>query len=86
MELVLDVYKTLYNKSFPVVRMDGSPKQLIKQTRIPFARKQGSDAKEDYEYARNEGRSNLYGNRTIKRETICQSITKQNKKALGRVY
>jgi len=52
MELVLDVYKTPYNKSFPVVCMDESPKQLIKQTRIPIVRKPGSDAKEDYEYAR----------------------------------
>lgn len=52
MELVLDVYKTPYNKHFPVVCMDESPKQLIKQTRIPIPRKPGSDAKEDYEYAR----------------------------------
>ena len=34
MELVLDVYKTPYDEEFPVVCMDESPKQLIKQTRI----------------------------------------------------
>ena len=52
MESVLDVYKTAYDKSIPVVCMDESPKQLIKETRLPLARKQGSDAKEDFEYER----------------------------------
>ncbi len=52
MELVLDVYKTPYNANIPVVCMDESPKQLIKETRIPIERKPGSDAKEDYEYER----------------------------------
>jgi len=46
MESVLDVYKTPYDKRYPVVCMDESPKQLIKQTRIPIARKPGQDAKE----------------------------------------
>ena len=59
MELVLDVYKTPYNRKFPVVCMDESPKQLIKQTRIPIARKPGKDAKEDYEYAR-KGVANIF--------------------------
>jgi len=52
MELVLDIYKTPYTKAFPVICMDESPKQLIKQTRIPVARKPGRDAREDYEYER----------------------------------
>lgn len=52
MELVLDVYKTPYSKSFPVICMDESPKQLIKETRIPMERKPGYDAREDYEYER----------------------------------
>jgi hypothetical protein len=43
MESVLDVYKTPYDKRYPVVCMDESPKQLIKQTRIPIARKPGQD-------------------------------------------
>jgi len=51
MESVLDVYKAPYDKLYPVVCMDESPKQLIKQTRIPIARKPGHDAKEDYEYS-----------------------------------
>lgn len=59
MESVLDVYKTLYDKRYPVVCMDESPKQLIKQTRIPISRKPGMDAREDYEYARN-GVANIF--------------------------
>jgi transposase len=52
MESVLDVYKVPYNELFPVVCMDESPKQLIKETRIPLPIKPGSDAKHDYEYER----------------------------------
>lgn len=52
MESVLDIYKTPYNKAIPVICMDESPKQLIKETRLPIARKPGSDAKADYEYER----------------------------------
>ena len=59
MESVLDVYKTPYDKRYPVVCMDESPKQLIKQTRIPIARKPGQDAKEDYEYSR-QGVANIF--------------------------
>lgn len=59
MESVLDVYKTPYDRRYPVVCMDESPKQLIKQTRIPIARKPGQDAKEDYEYSR-QGVANIF--------------------------
>jgi hypothetical protein len=59
MESVLDVYKTPYDKRYPVVCMDESPKQLIKQTRIPIARKPGQDTKEDYEYSR-QGVANIF--------------------------
>lgn len=52
MEMVLDVYKTKYNKDFPVICMDESPKQLIKETRLPIGAKKGCDLKEDYEYER----------------------------------
>jgi hypothetical protein len=52
MEMVLDVYKIPYNEAIPVVCMDESPKQLIKETRSPIERKPGSDAKEDFEYER----------------------------------
>lgn len=52
MEQVLDVYKDAYNAAYPVVCMDESPKQLIKETRVPIEIKQGAERKEDYEYER----------------------------------
>ena len=39
--------------------MDESPKQLIKQTRIPISRKPGQDEKQDYEYSR-QGVANIF--------------------------
>jgi hypothetical protein len=33
MEKVLDVYKQPYNKDYPIVCMDESPKQLIEEMR-----------------------------------------------------
>ena len=59
MESVLDVYKTPYDKRYPVVCMDESPKQLIKQTRIPITRKPSQDEKQDYEYSR-QGVTNIF--------------------------
>ena len=52
MEMVLDVYKMPYDQAVPVVCMDESPKQLIKETRLPLDRKPGFDAREDFEYER----------------------------------
>lgn len=52
MEQVLDIYKLPYDKNFPVVCMDESPKQLIKETKIPIPMKPGSEAKIDFEYER----------------------------------
>ena len=52
MEKVLDVYKRAYARLFPVVCMDESPKQLIKETRSSIAMKPGQDSKEDFEYER----------------------------------
>jgi len=52
MEHGLDIYKEEYNPRRLVVCMDESPKQLIKETRIPIERKPGTDAKVDYEYER----------------------------------
>ncbi len=59
MELVLDVYKMPYNEAFPVVCMDESPKQLIKETRLPEERRPGCDAREDFEYERH-GVANIF--------------------------
>ena len=59
MEQVLDVYKRPYNKEYPVVCMDESPKQLIKETRIPVPMKAGQAARQDFEYERC-GVSNIF--------------------------
>ena len=52
MENVLDVYKRPYSQGFPVVCMDESPKQLIRETRMPIALKPGRLERYDYEYER----------------------------------
>lgn len=52
MEQVLDVYKRPYNKENPVVCMDESPKQLIKEVRKSLPMKPGFEKRVDYEYSR----------------------------------
>jgi hypothetical protein len=52
MEQVLDVYKMPYDPDFPVVCMDESPKQLIREIRSPVSMKPGRDKKVDFEYER----------------------------------
>jgi hypothetical protein len=52
MEQVLDVYKRPYNKSKPVVCMDETPKQLIKEVRKSLPIRPGFEKRVDYEYSR----------------------------------
>ena len=52
MEKVLEVYKRPYDRLFPVVCMDESPKQLISETKTPIPAAPGQIAKYDYEYKR----------------------------------
>jgi transposase len=52
MEQVLDVYKEPYSGDYPVVCMDESPKQLIKETRLPMVMKPGKEKRVDFEYER----------------------------------
>ena len=52
MEKVLDIYKRPYNAAYPVVCMDESPRQLIKETRRMVPAKPGRLARHDYEYER----------------------------------
>jgi hypothetical protein len=59
MEQVLDVYKRPYNPDFPVVCMDESPKQLIKETKVPVPMKSGQPGRQDFEYERC-GVSNIF--------------------------
>lgn len=58
MEAVLDVYERPYNKDYPVVNLDESPKQLISEVRDRFIDSKGI-IHEDFEYAR-EGVADIY--------------------------
>lgn len=53
MEEVLDIYKKPYDSKYPVVCMDESSKQLIKEVRQPLPMKPGEVEKFDTEYDRN---------------------------------
>lgn len=52
MELVLDVYKRPYDPRRPLICMDETSKQLIKETRTPIKARPGRFGKYDYEYER----------------------------------
>jgi hypothetical protein len=52
MERVLDVYRRPYNAALPVVCMDETPRQLIRETRVPIAARPGQCSRHDYEYQR----------------------------------
>jgi len=58
MERVLDVYKLPYDADYPVVCMDESPKQLIKQI-ASTAMRPNQEARVDYEYIRH-GMVNIF--------------------------
>jgi transposase len=53
MEETLDIYKRPYNPKYPVVCMDESSKQLIKEVREPLPPEPGHVIKYDTEYERN---------------------------------
>ena len=52
MERGLDVYKRPYEPLFPVVCMDETSRQLIRETRLPLPAGPGVVARYDYEYER----------------------------------
>ncbi|HEC26440.1 MAG TPA: IS630 family transposase [Gammaproteobacteria bacterium] len=52
MERVLDVYRRPYNAAIPVVCMDETPRQLIRETRTPIPACPGQLERHDYEYER----------------------------------
>ena len=59
MEQVLETYKKPYDARRPVVCMDETSKQLVKETRQPIAIKAGQPLRYDYEYERH-GVANLF--------------------------
>lgn len=52
MERVLDVYRRPYHPALPVVCMDETPRQLIRETRLPIPARPGQCERHDYEYQR----------------------------------
>lgn len=52
MENVLDVYKRPYSAKYPVVCMDETPRQLIRETRAVIPMAPGRPERHDYEYER----------------------------------
>jgi hypothetical protein len=72
MEHVLDIYKKPYNKQFPVVCMDESPKQLIEDGRPQIKMEPGRETRMDYEYIRH-GVVNVYmGNEPLTGKRFTQ--------------
>jgi len=59
MEDVLDVYQQPYDETHPLIGMDESSKQLVKEVRAPLSGQPGRPEKYDTEYERN-GVSNLF--------------------------
>jgi DDE superfamily endonuclease len=59
MEEVLEVYHRPHDPACPLVCLDETSKQLIKETRAPIAVRPGRPARIDYEYERN-GTANIF--------------------------
>lgn len=80
MENVLDVYKRPYDKDYPVVCMDESPKQLIEEGRPSMAARPGQEARVDYEYVRN-GVANIFiANEPLKGKRLAEVTEQKTKK------
>jgi transposase len=80
MENILDVYKRPFSKDYPVVCMDESPKQLIKETRLPIKMKKGMEKRVDYEYARC-GVCNIFmANEPLKGKRVVKITKRKTKK------
>ena len=52
MEQVLEIYKRPYDAIRPLICMDETPRQLIRETRLPQPTAPGRIARYDYEYER----------------------------------
>jgi hypothetical protein len=59
MEDILELYQRPYNPNKPLICMDETSKQLVKETRRPISAVPGRLARYDYEYERN-GVSNIF--------------------------
>jgi len=83
MEHVLDVYKEAYDKDYPVVCMDESPKQLI-ETVASTSLMPGQNARVDYEYIRH-GMVNIFmANEPLKGKRLVEITEHKTKKDWAR--
>ena len=80
MERVLDVYKRLYDKDYPVICMDESPKQLIDETRASIPMRRGQEARIDYEYVRHGVVNIFMANEPLKGKRVVQVTEFKTKK------
>ena len=83
MEKVLDVYKRPYDKEFPVVCMDESPKQLI-ETVGEEKMEQGKEKRVDYEYIRHGVVNIFMANEPLKGQRLVEVTTFKTKKDWAR--
>lgn len=80
MENVLETYKLPYNEKFPVVCMDESPKQLVKETRKSINMEPGREKRIDYEYERC-GMCNIFiANEPLQGKRFVEITQKKTKK------
>ena len=73
MENVLEVYHRPYDPKRPVVCMDETSKQLVKETRVPQPPRPGQPERFDYEYERN-GTANVF--------MFCEPLAGQRRAAV----
>jgi hypothetical protein len=59
MEDILDLYAEAHDPDYPIVNLDETPYQLIREVRIPLPTQEGHPQRYDYEYKR-EGTCNLF--------------------------
>ncbi len=80
MEIVLDIYKRPYNKDFPVVCMDESPKQLIQEGKKSIRMKPGMEERVDYEYIRHGVVNIFMANEPLKGKRIVDVTESKTKR------
>lgn len=66
MEEVLEVYQRFFEPEFPVICLDETTKQLVRETVTPVPAQSGQPERVDYEYERN-GTANLF--------MLCEPMT-----------
>jgi hypothetical protein len=80
MERVLDIYKKPYDKDFPVVCMDESPKQLIEEGKPSMPIVPRREARIDYEYIRHGVVNIFMANEPLKGKRIVEVTEFKTKK------